>query len=240
MNKYFQIIPLICFTILFTSCNQQKTVKLFDGKTLNGWEGDPKVWRVENETIIGGSLETPLDHSYYLGTEEQYDDFHLKLKVKIIDKDSVGNAGVSFRAKRVPNSMEVASYQADLGYEKAKAITNFSELNLKDSTQKYPLWGSLVDESRDDHFRYPKPNWFPVVFLQIPEREKVENLIKLNDWNEYEIIAIDQHIQIKLNGVKTVDFVETAKVADVGNIFLQVHKGNPFEVHYKDIEITTF
>ena len=33
-----------------------KPVALFDGKTLAGWEGDEKTWKVEDGTITGGSL----------------------------------------------------------------------------------------------------------------------------------------------------------------------------------------
>jgi len=29
---------------------------LFDGKTLAGWEGNPKLWRVEAGALTGGSL----------------------------------------------------------------------------------------------------------------------------------------------------------------------------------------
>ena len=32
-------------------------VPLFDGKTLAGWEGDAKTWRVEDGAIVGGSLD---------------------------------------------------------------------------------------------------------------------------------------------------------------------------------------
>ncbi|RYF68390.1 MAG: DUF1080 domain-containing protein, partial [Cytophagaceae bacterium] len=28
-------------------------VQIFDGKTLNGWEGDPTYWRVENGALVG-------------------------------------------------------------------------------------------------------------------------------------------------------------------------------------------
>src|SRR5215207_965006 len=28
-------------------------VKIFDGKTLKGWEGDPTYWRVENGSLVG-------------------------------------------------------------------------------------------------------------------------------------------------------------------------------------------
>ena len=34
-----------------------KTIPLFDGKTLEGWEGDPKLWRVEDGCLTGGSVD---------------------------------------------------------------------------------------------------------------------------------------------------------------------------------------
>lgn len=239
MKQNVQYIILLVI-ILFGSCQKEKNISLFDGRTFNGWDGNKKVFRIENGSIIGGSFNKPLQHSYYLSTTKKYSDFHLKLKVKILDKDSLGNAGVSFRAKRVPNSHEVAAYQADLGYGKAKEIKNFSNFSPKDTISRYPLWGCLVDECREDNFRYPKPEWFPVVFLQLPNREIVEKTVKQEGWNELEIIAIGNHIKIKLNGIQTVDFKETANVAKEGYICLQVHNGEPFEVHYKDIEITTY
>src|SRR5947209_18270089 len=34
-------------------------VSIFDGKTLNGWDGDPDFWRVEDGAIVG---QTSQDH----------------------------------------------------------------------------------------------------------------------------------------------------------------------------------
>ena len=40
---------------------------MFDGRTLNGWEGDPKFWRVENGVVIGESTDAnPLNHNTFL------------------------------------------------------------------------------------------------------------------------------------------------------------------------------
>ena len=37
---------------------------IFDGKTLGGWEGDPKYWRVENGVMVGEvTPETLLEES---------------------------------------------------------------------------------------------------------------------------------------------------------------------------------
>ena len=98
---------------------------LFDGKTLEGWEGDSKIFRVEAESIIGGQLKEKIPHNFFLSSKEEYADFELRLEFKLIGGDT--NAGVQLRSKRIPDHHEMIGYQADLG-------------------QNY--WGALYDESR--------------------------------------------------------------------------------------------
>jgi hypothetical protein len=102
-------------------------VKLFDGKTLTGWEGDMKTWRVEDGAIVGGSLENNVPRNEFLCTLKSYGDFELKVKFKLLGEKKSANAGVQFRTKRIPKHHEVSGYQADVG-------------------QHY--WGALYDESR--------------------------------------------------------------------------------------------
>lgn len=120
---YFVLIVILTHTPIFAG----EPTKLFDGKTLTGWEGDLKTWRIEDGTITGGSLETTVPRNEFLCTLKTYGDFELKVKFKLLgDKKSV-NAGVQFRTKRIPKHHEVSGYQADIG-------------------QHY--WGALYDESR--------------------------------------------------------------------------------------------
>ncbi len=102
-------------------------VSLFDGKTLAGWEGDPKTWRVEDGCIVGGSLEAAVPRNEFLCTTKQFGDFELKLRFKLLGDPKTANAGVQFRTARIPAHHEVVGYQADIG-------------------QGY--WGALYDESR--------------------------------------------------------------------------------------------
>ena len=105
-----------------------KPVPLFDGKTLNGWEGDTeKTWKVEDGAITGGSLETTVPRNEFLCTTKSYENFELKVKFKLVGDKTKANAGLQFRTKRIPNHHEVSGYQADVG-------------------QQY--WGALYDESR--------------------------------------------------------------------------------------------
>jgi len=100
---------------------------LFDGKTLTGWEGDEKTWRVEDGAIVGGSLEAVVPRNEFLCTTRSYGDFELKLKFKLLGDKDKANAGVQFRTKRIPKHHEVIGYQADIGKG---------------------YWGALYDESR--------------------------------------------------------------------------------------------
>ncbi|HVV99057.1 MAG TPA: DUF1080 domain-containing protein [Planctomycetaceae bacterium] len=103
---------------------------LFDGKDLSGWEGDEKLWKVQDGKIVGDSAG--INHNEFLCTKKTFTNFELRIEFKI-DK-GVGNSGVQFRTKRLPNSTEVSGYQADLG-------------------ENY--WGCLYDESRRNKILAP-------------------------------------------------------------------------------------
>ena len=102
-----------------------KAVRIFDGKTFDGWEGNLKSFRIEDGAIVGGTLKAKIPRNEFLCTKKEYSNFELRLKVKLAG--GKGNAGIQFRTRRIPNHHEVSGYQADMG-------TNW--------------WGCLYDESR--------------------------------------------------------------------------------------------
>jgi len=103
-------------------------VPLFDGKTLNGWDGDTaKTWRVADGVILAGSLLEKVPRNEFLATTRRYTNFVLRLKVKLTGTEGFVNSGVQFRSERVPNDAEMIGYQADIGEG---------------------WWGAIYDESR--------------------------------------------------------------------------------------------
>ena len=90
-------------------------IALFDGKTLNGWEGNTNNWRVEDGAIVAGWLERKQPHNEFLATTRQFGDFELRLEYKLQGSNGFVNGGVQFWSQRVPNDFEVSGYQADLG-----------------------------------------------------------------------------------------------------------------------------
>src|SRR5262245_56377962 len=125
-------------TILLTaaSCpaaDETGFVSLFDGRTLAGWEGDAKVFRVEGGAIVAGSATEKIAHNEFLASKDEFGDFELRLKARLVGKGQ--NAGVQFRSQRIPNHFEMIGYQCDMG-----------------TMQGRPIWGTLYDESRRRKF----------------------------------------------------------------------------------------
>ena len=100
-------------------------VYLFDGKTFNGWDGNLEIFRIEDKSIVGGTLDARIEHNEFLCTKKEFSNFELRLEV-LVKGDGV-NAGIQFRTRRIPNHHEVIGYQADVGKT---------------------WWGKLYDESR--------------------------------------------------------------------------------------------
>jgi hypothetical protein len=87
-------------------------------------------------------------------------------------------------------------------------------------------WGALYDETRRNKI------------LAEPDPTVVAKLIKLEDWNDYEVRAEGPRIRLSINGTQTVDYTEPdAAIPQSGLIGLQIHGGGKAEVHYKDLTI---
>jgi hypothetical protein len=85
---------------------------IFDGKSLEGWDGNPEFWSVEDGAITGTTTaEKPTKgNTFIIWRKGELDDFELRLQFKIVG----GNSGIQYRSKEVPNSKWViGGYQAD-------------------------------------------------------------------------------------------------------------------------------
>jgi len=118
-SAFIDLTMRIAFTSLFLTLAISalaETVPLFDGKTFTGWEGDVgSVWRIEDGSLVAGSLEKKQEKNNFLATTKAYGNFELTLKWKLQGIEGFVNGGVQFRTKRIPNHHEVSGFQADLG-----------------------------------------------------------------------------------------------------------------------------
>jgi mono/diheme cytochrome c family protein/glucose/arabinose dehydrogenase len=189
---------------------------LFDGKTLTGWDGDPKVWRVENGEIVGGSMQGN-PRNEFLTTKRTFYNFRLTLEYKLIGTEGFVNAGVQFRSQRATNPPnEMIGYQADIGHGHT---------------------GSLYDESRRKKFLARAGAGFGGVGVK--DESEIAALEKKGDWNKYEIQAMGPLIIIRLNGKQTLAYTETDPSIDdaYGLIGLQIHGNCKAEIRFRNITL---
>jgi putative membrane-bound dehydrogenase-like protein len=183
-------------------------VPIFDGKTLEGWEGDAKWWRVADGALTGGSATEKVPRNFFLATTKSYHNFDLRLRLKLTGDPKTGmiNSGVQIRSVRVPDNTEMSGYQVDAGDG---------------------WWGKLYDESRRNK-----------VLSEARELAAVQAAVKPGDWNEFRIRAEGPRIQSWINGVAALDYTEAApNIPQDGHIALQIHSGGMAVVQVKDVTI---
>jgi len=184
---------------------------LFDGKTLRGWEGKKKFFRVQDGAIVAGFLNARIPNNEFLASEKEYGDFELRFEAKLLGQGN--NAGVQFRSQRISKSHEMIGYQCDIG-----------------GWSKGTIWGFLYDESRRRK-----------MLAEAPQDELKKHVKPKGEWNKLIVRAEGPRIQIWLNGYQTVDFTEKEKDIPLkGRLGLQVHGGPPAECHYRNLRIKKF
>jgi len=149
--------------------------KLFDGKTLKGWQGDPQAWSVENGVIVACTDKYTIKQNTFLIHKDPVKDFHLIAEVKLRNH----NSGIQFRSKQLDGpGWIVAGYQAD-----------FSDAGERSA------WGNFYEERGRSRavMKTPDEGW-----------QKGRTLVKKGDWNEIQVIACGPRIEVKLNGTTTV------------------------------------
>lgn len=201
---------LVCSVIGLCSLSFAAPVPLFDGKTLNGWDYDPAIWRVEDGMITGGSRTEKITANYFICSKRSYQNFELRLKIKCSGDPATGmiNSGIQIRSVRVPGGHHMSGYQVDCGAG---------------------WFGKIYDE-----FRRNRVIWAPT-----PEQQAaLDKAVDVFGWNEYRIRAEGPRIQTWINGVLCIDYTETDKnIALDGQIGPQVHSGGVALVQVKDVTI---
>jgi len=100
-------------------------IALFDGVSLTGWDGDPAVWQVVDQQIVGNAGKRNVgDNTFLIFTHRTWSDFVLSADVLLVN--DAGNSGIQLRSSIVdPVKWVVAGYQADIAHG---------------------VWGSLYEE----------------------------------------------------------------------------------------------
>jgi hypothetical protein len=206
---------------------------IFDGKTLTGWEGDPRYWRVEAGSLVGEiTPETVIkSNTFIVWRGGRPKDFELKLDYRITPE---GNSGINYRSAIVPdavrpdNKFAMRGYQCDVDGRKRYVGNNYEEK------------GRLFLAVRGQLTRVVggRP---PILVSALGDPDDLVNLVT-DDWNSVHIMARGNFLTHIVNGrvMSVVMDDDGPNRVEDGLIGVQVHVGPPMKVEYRNIRLKSW
>ena len=200
-------------------------VRIFNGKDLTGWDGDPRLWSVKDGAIRGRTTKENPAHgnTFCIWRGGKLKNFILRIKFRIHN----GNSGIQYRSQDL-GKWRVSGYQAEVENKQGKVGFLYHErgrgwmVNVGDIM--------VVDKKGNK-----------IVVGKVADRDALikAGYYKNKGWNEYTIIARGNHLIHILNGYQTIEMLDNDPNgrAMEGILALQLHAGPPMTVEFKDIRI---
>ena len=216
--------------------DSQGFVSLFDGKTIDGWEGLPGLWSVKDGAIDGnqkkeGSKQTDLILSDSKEHPDKYKDFELHLKFRMLS--TTGNTGIQFRSKiDDPATLHVGGYQADIDSNGSYTGSIYDERGVAGKRNTMSNLGEKTIWDKDN-----KRHNSPLEMSAADLRKTFHN--HGEEWNDIVLKVEGNHVVYSINGHVTTDLTDESPKAVLtgGVIAFQIHQGFTMEIQYKDIKI---
>ena len=180
-------------------------ISLFDGVSLKGWDGNPKFWRAENGAIVGESTpQNPSGNSYIVYRNLEAKDFTLKFEIKV---EGSGGSGFQYRSKtglpwlaNIPENVTANVGPVNLNWMMTGPQADFWPSSRDWTGQFYsentPLrvlaWRGQVVEGAGLASKRLMGN--------IGDRQELRKFTKMDDWNQYTVIARGGTLIHILNG----------------------------------------
>ena len=232
--------------------DHQGWTQIFDGKSLNGWDGDTEVWHVEDGAIVGeSSPEHPSGTTNIIWKGGQPANFALKLEMKLEGEGA--NGGVQYRSLLVPPKFgpmpegltperqkqwderqalakkrakwNMSGYQADFDF--ANRYTG--QLYEQSSPRGIIAWRGQVVAT--------EPNKKPTLLALLGTQDEMKAFIKPGEWNQVEIIAEGNMLTHIINGHIMAVLVDTdTSLSEAkGYIALEIEGPGNLKIRHRNI-----
>jgi hypothetical protein len=198
---------------------------IFDGKTLDGWDGDPVFWRTEDGAIVAESTPEKVvrSNTFLIWKGGTVRDFELKVEFRL---SADANSGIQYRSALLPEVSKWAmkGYQADM-----------------DGANTYT---GMVYEERGRGFLAPRGQFArmtegrtPKLISSLGEGDLLKAWIKPGEWNRMHVIAKGNTLLHIINGHVMAAFIDEDSQgrAMEGLMGLQMHAGKPMKIEFRNI-----
>jgi len=211
--------------------------RLFNGKDLAGWSGDPRLWSVKDGVIHGETTpeNVAAGNTFLIWQGGKVGDFELRLSFRC---NATNNSGIQYRSQHITddtakNKWVVRGYQHEIRNENTLPNVSgfiYDEGGGAGGRQRICQVGEQATWATEGGKK------ITATLIDQPEFTK---LMKVDDWNDVVIRAEGNHIRHYLNGRLILDFTDAdpAKALTEGVLALQLHAGKPMWAEYRDIRL---
>ena len=225
-RRHAAVLALLLLPVAASFAEPPKPQSIFDGKTLDGWKGNPESWRVENGAITGEIPEgKTLGRNEFIFWDGTVRDFELNAEFRITGLPSA-NSGIQYRSERLPDG-EAKGYQADLD-DGALWLGRIYEESGRGLIAERGTRNSISPDGRRWSDAFATPDSF-------------KTAIHKNDWNTYHVRATASHAELWVNGVlfSVLDDHQVNAAKFAGQIAIQLHSGRgPSKIQFRNVQLT--
>jgi hypothetical protein len=206
--------------------------ELFNGRDLDGWNGDERMWSVRDGVIHGET--TPevkaAGNTFLIRKDLVLRDFELKLSFRV---SSINNSGIQYRSRHITEG-KTANAWVVRGYQH----------EVRNGTKFPDVAGFIYDEGGKRGricLVGEQAEWVDgakKVSGQLIDQEGYAKLFRADDWNDVRIVAEGPRLRHYMNGTLTLDFTDAPDLGSrEGILALQLHGGAPMWVDFRDIQV---
>lgn len=211
-------------------------VSIFNGQDLSGWDGDPRLWKVQDGVIHGETTteNAANGNTFLIWQDGMTKDFELRLSFRC---NATNNSGIQYRSQlidqpRGDNRWRLRGYQHEVRNENVVPNVPSFIYDESGSRGRICLAGEIGTWDEDGKHSVQR----------LMDDAAVGDLVRVDQWNDVRIIARGNHIQHYLNGKLILDFTDNHPelALSEGKLGLQLHAGKPMWAEFKDIRIRHF
>jgi hypothetical protein len=233
--------------------------QIFDGKTLDGWDGPSDIWHVEDGAIVGVSTpEHPAGSTNIIWRGGEPANFELKLEMKLEGEGA--NGGVQYRSSNI-------AVHPPMDPQRMAQLTDAQKQQMQGRMalfQKYAKWGMKGYQADFDYrnrytgqlyeqgtgrgiIAWPgqvveaNQGQKPRLLATLGSPDDLKAYIKPGEWNQYEIIADGNTMIHILNGHVMAIFVDNDPTFSQkkGLIGLEIEGPGNVKISHRNIWLKT-
>lgn len=221
--------------------------QIFDGKSLTEWDADPSIWHVADGVMVGETFEgKPKGNNYIVYRGAKTRDFDLKLQMKI---EKGGGGGIQYRSvtgvpwTRPPPAGQpsydlrfmMTGPQADFWFPVNAGSASYTGQWYSENTMQ----GILAYRGQVTQALPGRTNR---LVATIGDKQALNGYVRVNEWNDYEIIARGGVMMHIMNGQLMAIFIDDNKDSvnnQPGLIGFEI-ESQPCKISVRDIWLRRF